>query len=186
VFVCVGFCGKITAENTRFANMVVVGLLLGAAGDVLLNIRYLVKKNSQPVFMAGIAAFFAGHVMYLAAQLPYCEHIGIAAAAGAAVAGVLIAVMFKHTVAEPAFKAFGGVYVMTVVLMASVSIGSLFAAQNPCRVLFACGAFFFLVSDSILIFNTFGPKFSFPLGALTLVLYYIGQSLIALSVYYPV
>ena len=89
--------------------------------------------------------------------------------------------MFRKIKAELPLKIFGGIYIMTVALMATVAMGNLVSVMNPNRVLFAVGALFFLASDTILVFNTFGPKFNFCLGGITLILYYIGQSLIALS-----
>ena len=47
--------------------------------------------------------------------------------------------------------------------------------------MFAAGAFLFLVSDIVLILNTFGPKSKFSLRVTNLSLYYVGQLLIALS-----
>ena len=47
------------------------------------------------------------------------------------------------------------------------------------------GTLLFLVSDVILIINNFGPKASFPLRVSNLMLYYVGQLLIALSLQLP-
>ena len=181
IFVSVGVSADIAAGGSRFADTVVAGLAFGAIGDVFLNLRYLVKKNERLVFAVGVVSFFLGHVMYLIALLPYCDHIPAVAAAGLAVAGILVCCMFRKIKAELPLKIFGGIYITTVALMATVAMGNLVSVMNPNRVLFAVGALFFLASDTILVFNTFGPKFNFCLGGITLILYYIGQSLIALS-----
>ncbi len=184
VFVCVGFLGLKSAGKSRFADTVVTGLLLGAIGDVLLNLRYLTKKLEQLFFMAGIASFFLGHVMYLVSLIPFSEHLPVLIIAGLAVTAILMAVILPKITASTVFKGFGTVYVLTVVFMATVAVGNLISVRNTNRTIFAIGALFFLISDIILIFNTFGPDFSMRLSAATLILYYIGQSLIACSVYF--
>jgi uncharacterized membrane protein YhhN len=47
--------------------------------------------------------------------------------------------------------------------------------------MFAAGAVSFLISDIVLILNTFGKETKFTLRVTNLTLYYIGQLLIALS-----
>ncbi|MBQ9153803.1 MAG: hypothetical protein IJ130_08305 [Solobacterium sp.] len=47
--------------------------------------------------------------------------------------------------------------------------------------IFFAGALLFLISDIVLILNTFGPESRFSLRITNLTLYYIGQILIAVS-----
>ena len=47
--------------------------------------------------------------------------------------------------------------------------------------IFAAGALLFLISDIVLILNTFGQKSSFSLRVTNIGLYYVGQLMIALS-----
>ena len=55
--------------------------------------------------------------------------------------------------------------------------------QHPSAhtIVFLVGVVLFLMSDVILILNTFGPKKSFVMRVSNLMLYYVGQLLIALS-----
>lgn len=52
---------------------------------------------------------------------------------------------------------------------------------SACTKLFSAGAFLFLISDIVLILNTFGKESKFSLRITNLSLYYIGRLMIALS-----
>ena len=52
-------------------------------------------------------------------------------------------------------------------------------------VIYAIGAVLFTASDIVLIFNTFSGVTRFSLRITNLTLYYIGQLLIAASLFYP-
>ena len=72
-------------------------------------------------------------------------------------------------------------YIGAVVILNCIAAGNLAAAPSAFTGLFAAGALFFLVSDVVLILNTFGPETRQSLRLLNISLYYIGQLLIALS-----
>ena len=80
-----------------------------------------------------------------------------------------------------AFKIFGILYIGAIMLMNSVAAGILFSAPSSHSVVFFIGALLFLISDIVLILNTFGPKQQQKLRVTNLSLYYIGQLLIGLS-----
>ena len=62
-----------------------------------------------------------------------------------------------------------------------VAVGNLIAAPGVFTGIFAAGAFLFLISDIVLILNTFGSETKMSLRITNIALYYIGQLLIALS-----
>ena len=66
-------------------------------------------------------------------------------------------------------------------LLNCVAIGNLITFPSAFTGLFAAGAVFFLVSDIVLILNTFGSETRQSLRVTNIALYYIGQLLIALS-----
>lgn len=183
MFVLYGVCaGSWISEyySDTIAKYIIIGLILGAIGDILLNLRFCVKKGSQAVFFAGIAAFLAGHVFYIMYAgkqiielLPTFILIGIVLAAI-----ILILVFTKLKDIKISFKIFGAVYIGIVSVMTSVAVGCVFEFQTAPRILFAIGAVFFLVSDVVMVFNTFGKQQRFSLRVTNLMLYYIGQLLI--------
>ncbi|MCR5322993.1 MAG: lysoplasmalogenase [Lachnospiraceae bacterium] len=183
-FVCVGIRGFVRTGGSPFAMKIVYGLVLGALGDIILNIRYLFKKYYTQIFTVGTVSFFAGHIMYLIAQIPLCDRLRASVVSGLIVSGVILVFMDKKLKLSLFYKLGGFLYVCSVVFMASVAVNNYISGQNISRGIYAFGAFFFLSSDVILIFNTFGKRKSFRLSALTLVLYYIGQISIAVSLFF--
>ena len=161
-----------------------MGLIFGALGDILLNIRFLTEKYSQKVFLAGIAAFLTGHVMYLLALIPYSQHLVISLVIGALCAAALLIYTFRRIKVKMAFLIFGIVYLSIIILMTAVAIGNVIAVPETYRILFAIGAVLFTISDVVLIFNTFGEKSVFSKRILNLSCYYVAQLLIAISIFF--
>lgn len=184
LFVIIGLVGYLHAENTDFAKLVFIGLVLGAVGDILLNLRFVFDKIGQKIFLAGIAAFLAGHVLYLVALIPLSQNLLVCIIAGVIVAAVILTIIFKTMSVKPAFKIFGIFYIGAVVLMTSVAIGNLVSAPGTTTLLYAIGAVLFTVSDIVLIFNTFGSEQKFSRRITNLSLYYLGQLLIAGSLFF--
>lgn len=184
IFVAIGYIGFLAAGDRTFARMVFLGLIFGALGDILLNLRFVVKeKASQPVFLTGVAAFLTGHILYLVALIPQATHVWISLLAGVVIAACILAVIFKSMELKPAFKAFGILYIGAVVLMTAVAFGNLIAEPTGSRLMYAIGALLFTVSDIVMIFNTFGKETKFSLRITNLSLYYVGQLLIAFSLF---
>ena len=184
MFVCIGYVGFMAASNASFAKMVFLGLCFGALGDILLNLRYLSKTHGQKIFLLGIAAFLTGHILYLVALIPLSSNLLISLIAGVIVAVLLLFYIFKKLSVKIAFKIFGIFYIGAVVLMTAVAIGNLIALPDTNRAMYALGAVLFTLSDIVLIFNTFGGATKYSMRITNLSLYYIGQLLIALSLFY--
>ncbi len=89
--------------------------------------------------------------------------------------------IFRQITAKPAFKIFGVFYIGAIMLLNCVAVGNLIAAPSAFTGLFAAGALLFLVSDVVLILNTFGSETRQSLRYTNIGLYYVGQLLIALS-----
>ena len=183
VFVIIGAIAFASAANTHFAKPVFIGLILGAVGDVLLNLRFVFEKNGQKIFLMGIAAFLAGHILYLVALIPQSENLWICVIIGAIIAAAILAYIFKTMEVKTAFKVFGVFYIGAVVIMTAIAIGNLIANPATATWLYAIGAVLFMISDVVLIFNTFGNTQKFSLRITNLSLYYIGQLLIACSLF---
>jgi uncharacterized membrane protein YhhN len=183
-FVAVGWLGLCITGGGTLPRLILCGLILGALGDVLLNARYFAGKRESALFVAGVVSFFLGHIMYLIVLMSISQsHVPVIVSA-AVIAAVIICVMQRTVTASVPMKILGGVYVATVVLMAVAAVGNALAVQNTGRVLYAVGAVLFLCSDIILIFNTFGERTKMLWSAICLALYYPGQLLIALTLYF--
>ena len=92
--------------------------------------------------------------------------------------------MFRTLTVKPAFKAFGILYIGAIVLMTAVAIGNVITGPSTAAWMHAIGAVLFTLSDIVLIFNTFGTTSRFSLRITNLSLYYLGQLLIAGSLFY--
>ena len=179
--VCFVILGLVCSTGTPTARLIVLGLVLGCIADVLLNLRFVFPQKGQPVFLVGILVFLSGHILYLAAVLPFCESRVICIVAGIVLTALLMVWIFRQITAKPAFKVFGVVYLGAIMLLNCVAVGNLIGAPSAFTGIFAAGAVFFLVSDIVLILNTFGSETRQSLRNTNIGLYYVGQLLIACS-----
>ncbi len=164
VFVIIGFLCATVSDNADFARLITIGLLLGALGDILLNLRFLFEKKGQTIFLAGVAAFLAGHILYLAALITISSYLVWSLIAGLILAALLLLWIFK-TLGEikKSFKIFGILYIGIISVMTAVAAGNLISAFGSqtllsSSLLFFIGAVLFLASDVIMILNTFGKQ----------------------------
>lgn len=184
IFVIIGAIASASATDITLSSLVFLGLCAGALGDVLLNLRFVFSKIGQKIFLAGIAAFLVGHILYLVALVPKCKSLTVCIIVGVIVAAAVLTYIFKTMSVKLAFKLFGVLYIGAVVIMTSVAIGNLISEQSPENMLYAIGAVLFTLSDIVLIFNTFSGTTRFPLRITNLSLYYIGQLLIGCSLFF--
>ena len=186
VFVALGLLGVPGCSNATFAWMVVCGLALGAVADVLLNLRYVYEgKKAQLAFLAGIVVFLTGHIFYIVACLPYCKALVACVIIGVILTGALLYWIFQQIEASMVFKVFGFFYLGAIVILNCVALSVLVTSFSVHWLVFFAGTLLFLVSDVILIINNFGPKQRFWMRVSNLMLYYVGQLMIALSLQLP-
>ena len=178
---CFVAIGLMCNPGGQVAKLIVIGLIIGAVADVLLNLRMVFEEKGQLIFLVGILVFLTGHIMYLAAILPLCSHKLACIVIGAVLTALLMVWIFKRVTAKPAFKIFGVVYIGAIMLLNVVAISNVISAHSPFNAVFAAGAALFLVSDIVLILNTFGSEFKQSLRNTNISLYYAGQVLIAFS-----
>ena len=179
---CFVVLGVYSAKGgTDFSQKVTIGLMLGMAADILLNLRMVFKKVGKIIFLVGILVFLSGHVMYILALLPECKNLLVPLIIGAILTALILVWIFKQITAQMAFKIFGVFYIGAITIMNCIAVANLLS--NPCgrNVMFVIGAILFLLSDIVLILNTFGKESKFSLRVTNLSLYYMGQILIALS-----
>ena len=178
---CFVILGALCSSGSHTAKLIVVGLVLGCIADVMLNLRFVFEKKGKLIFLVGILVFLTGHILYLAAALPLSKRALVCCLVGVVLTALLMMWIFKRITAQKAFKIFGVFYIGAIVLLNCVAIGNLLAAPSAFTGLFAAGAVFFLVSDIVLILNTFGSETKQSLRVTNIALYYVGQLLIALS-----
>ena len=184
LFVLGGLFAFSLAVRPHFARLVLIGLMLGAIGDVCLNLRFLLTDGARRAFLLGIASFLLGHVAYVLALIS-CAPAALlyALPAAAVVSFFLIRFVLSRIEVDGAIKTFGIVYLCVVFLMACVALTLfLLEPQSVGRAIFAAGGVLFAASDVLLILGQFGRRTYRGFRALNLSLYYVGQVCICLTI----
>jgi len=184
-FVVLGAISFIRTTNPFFASFILIGLIFDALADVIFNLRFAFKKIEHLSFASGTFLFFTGHIFYLVALVPQISHQWIYLIIGLVFGGIvqIVFALILEDVSK-AYRAYGIVYIAMVSTMTAMGIGNLVTnPRTPGSALFAVGAVFFLISDILLIFNTFRSKKIYPVRVTSFVTYYTGQLLIATSLF---
>ena len=184
MFVLVGYNAYLLVNNP-FNKTILLGLIFGMLGDILLSLRFVFTKQGQKIFLFGILVFLIGHIFYLAVLIKQAQHIWIyhCTLIGLLLAAGLLFYIFKTMDIKKAFKIFGVVYLSVIFVMCSIAIGVAMFIPSNRSIVFALGAVLFTASDIILIFNTFSGSNKLSLRIANLLLYYVGQLLIAYSMF---
>jgi len=169
VFVAVGFLRWRAGDP--YGSWIVAGLLLGAAGDLLLAL--------PRGFAAGLAVFLLGHAAYIAAfaaVVPFAAWPPAALLPVLLVSGVAVRYLWPHLGRlRPAVL----VYVAVITVMVWGAAAALNAGPEGWRRL--AGAALFYLSDLFVARNRFVRQ-RFSNRAIGLPLYYAGQLLLAFTV----
>lgn len=169
----VGLALTMGATGSRYGRWVLMALVFGWIGDVAL------LSTSQIWFLAGLAAFLIGHVLYVVAF----SVAGLAAGATVVATGVAAAaavVIFRWLRPHLPAKLVGPVvaYVVVISLMVSTAWG---AAMAGATALIVIGAVAFYLSDVAVARDRFVAS-GFANRVWGLPFYYFGQALLAYSV----
>lgn len=162
---------QLGAAGSEYGRLVLLGLLLCAAGDVL-----LIPRSSPRAFQAGIAAFLLGHVAYAAAFLhegPDVRALLLAAVAMGAFAWRVLRWLGPHLPDD--FRVPVRVYVVVISAMVACSVG---AVVGGAPFTAAGGAIGFAASDLAVARDRFVAP-GFRNGAWGLPLYYASQLVLA-------
>lgn len=168
------------------STFLILGLVMGLAGDVLLDFK-VVKKDKSDIFLNwGMLAFGLGHAfyfVYLILTLPEFNVWGLIIAIG--VAAFVTYAIIKHI--APVMKLNFGKFVWqssayTFILVFVMTYAITCAVLTPAFWLIALGLGLIFVSDLILSTMYFGGKENDKLLCiLNHAIYYLGQIAIALS-----
>ena len=178
---CFVIFGVLAAKEGTISRNIVIGLILGCIADIFLNLRYVFRARGKVIFLIGILIFLAGHVAYLFAVFPMTAKPLVCVIIAVVLTALLMMWIFSRIEAAMAFKVFGIFYIGAIVLLNVTAGSNLMSSPSAFTGIFAAGCFLFLISDIVLILNTFRPHQKFSLRAVNLTLYYIGQILIAVS-----
>ncbi|MGE0402609.1 MAG: lysoplasmalogenase family protein [Kofleriaceae bacterium] len=171
-----------SSAHESFAMWILIGLVLGAVGDILLLGR------SNAAFLAGLVAFLGGHVAYIVAATralsvdTWLSAAGVFAALPIVAGGVaLFAWLWPHlSTKHRPMRAPVIVYVIAIVMMvvAAIAVARAGALPEPQRCTFVIGAALFFVSDLAVARDKFVSK-TVTNRMWGLPTYFAGQLLIA-------
>lgn len=208
LFVGYGFFAYFSAKSAwgtsfleGFARYMVIGLILGWFGDMFLHLTALTKKPSKTftavAFVFGLVSFLVGHIFYVLAYIRGLKAVGhwskttiitiIVEVAILLVAFVAIKFVVNLKLGIAAVPV--ALYAATIctMLVCAVLLAIYGYSYSPLfSFVVAIGAVFFVVSDSTLVFCMFGTesqKSSYPLKIVNLTTYFIGQMLLASTIF---
>jgi alkenylglycerophosphocholine hydrolase len=159
----------------RYQLAIMIGLLLSALGDILL-------EYSPATFLLGLAAFLSGHVAYIIAFLQDTRKLYPFYGAAAYAYGFFAAVFLMTTGDLQGMIGPVYLYILIITTMLWRAAARLNVPTLPRLSVWAglAGACFFVVSDSILAFRLFGTPIQLG-GIAVMATYWLGQFGIALS-----
>lgn len=165
---------------------VILGLVMGLAGDVLLDFKVVQKEKSDTFLNWGMLAFGVGHIfyfVYLVLKLPEFNVWALLASLGAAALITVAIIKFIAPLMKLDFGKFkwqsaAYSFVLSFVMLYAITC----AVLTPSFWLIALGLSLIFVSDLILSTMYFGGKQDDKLLCiLNHGIYYLGQIAIALS-----
>ncbi len=196
MFMAVGILAYFYSGNTsEFAKFMLIGLSSSWMGDLFLHL----KKDCKITFGIGFVFFAAAHVLYLIAYnkatkqyFPNEEFLTIPELAAVFVMIVVLFVLFKGkgqinfmSSFMPAFAVYGFILISMFIKAVSFSIQFIMAGNNVWGGVFlATGGALFCSSDLTLVLLMFNEKWkkSYRLKDYNIGSYFLGQTLLALSV----
>ena len=178
-FVCLGLLGAARAGGA-YAWLTWIGLILGAAGDVLLQFMDCRPKDREPFFRAGLGAFLIGHVFYIVAFALLGRVTGWAVLLAAVLFAALFLLQFPARMDLKGQKVPVYAYAAMISVMTAFAVLSFGAGARGALV--GLGGILFLVSDAILALIFFSPLREKSLPTWNLITYYAAQILLALSI----
>lgn len=174
------------SKELLFAILVFVGLVAGLIGDLFLELMHVDKTKDRTIIMGfGTLIFLIGHLFYISGMIVLEGFNYVSLLIGLGMTGVVYlgSRMMKLDMGKLTIISY--IYSFVIFTMIGVSITSAFSSgfSTPMTV-FMIGAIFFGISDLFLAPLYYGKVNKNSIVFLNLATYYLGQLLIALSIYY--
>lgn len=172
---CMALWLALQPVKKRFQTAVIVGLLFGAAGDLLLEI-------GDSTFIFGLVAFLIGHLAYIYAFLQDCRRPSWGWAAVAYLFGVIAFLVLYQAGNLGAMTVPVAVYVLVITTMLWRGLSRLNApGVVPLSGRWgALGSLSFTISDSVLAYSMFVTRFDLS-SLIIMTTYWLGQLGITLA-----
>jgi uncharacterized membrane protein YhhN len=172
--------GPTPGSRDCYQALIVLGLVLGAIGDVAL------LGSSKRAFLGGLVAFLLGHIAYVAgcavlvSPRTWFEVSGVLSTVPPIIGLVVLAWLWRH-LGDMRVAVIAYVTVIVTMMIGGLAVLQTETVATPQRQLFSLGATLFFASDLAVARDKFVAR-SFVNRAWGLPCYYAGQLLIAWSV----
>lgn len=188
-----GYAVVCNQEVAPYAMLVMLGLVSGMLGDIWLDLKWIYKSGERQFTYWGFASFLAGHIFYLAAILlangagvdrRWYILIGALSLAIAALQMVITRKQNDYTGYRTITYIYTSFLLMTMLSSFVCMLSNDFSKNT---ILFFAGSVFFTISDAVLCSTYFDrkkDKNTKPYIFINHLTYYLGQFLIAVSVFY--
>lgn len=182
-FVSIGISWMLDVPGS-YGIWMAVGLVLGMAGDVFLNLPPCDPDRKDLWFLAGLGSFLMGHLAYVYALYHTDMLITlILLLTGVIISFVLLSVLQKQKLIDldkmfvPAF-----LYAVVILFFEFQCLSWLVEELNTFTFLLNIGSILFVISDMILLFILFGSRDTKTMSCLNLTTYYLAQICLATSI----
>ena len=174
-------------DMSNYGILIMMGGVLGLAGDVALDLKFIYPKDANEYLKAGFLFFLIGHIFYIAAliihnpfkwwHLLICAVISLVLGLGTVFSANLLKMHYGK------YRRIVFLYVVFLSMTMCTSIWAAFTVQSKSMIIFAVGSVLFTLSDAVLSKIYFGRGWEKPVPIfLNHLLYYAGQYLIAASI----
>lgn len=188
-FVIAGiFCYMLSSKNTDSVLML-FALIFCMFGDILLAMRLGSEKQDMAAQGMGMLAFVLGHILFVAAFFMLVDRFKLLLFIPLACLPILVIIAFSAGVlnTEKPVMRIGAIVYAVVIAFTITAAANLrvYSGATPFSNMVIAGATLFAVSDCLLAFLNYNKKANrkalFPI---VLIVYYIGQALLAMAIAY--
>lgn len=182
-FIVLGCLCAGKAGMSAYAVLMVIGLILGGAGDVLLQLMECFPNKHDYFFRLGLGSFLIGHLLYIIAFMFIAKTTLMQFVLAIALFAVMYALQRPAKIQLGDQKIPVYAYAVIIGLMMGYAVCGAFYAPGVRTALVMVGGLLFVASDVILALMLFSErKYSNSLPAWNLSTYYAAQILLALSI----
>jgi uncharacterized membrane protein YhhN len=165
--------------SVPFTLAILLGLLFSFGGDMA-----LMFQERATYFRMGLVLFLVAHIVYGGAFISFAGSVPQFPLIAALFFGLGTAIYLLLLPGLGKMKVSVGLYILIISFMAAAAVSTLYSPDitSKTAALVTAGSLLFYISDVILALNRF--RFPMKYNRLSLIPYYAGQFMIAVSTYY--
>lgn len=175
-------------QSLEYGFFIILGGIFGLMGDIYLDQKWIYKNDEEKYLTLGFISFLMGHIFYSAAILDFAKItakeliIPLLFSSVLTIGNFILAKPMKQDFGK--FKFLVGIYAFMLSFVLALAVVAYFKFKTTEYLMFAIGAFLFLISDFILSAQYFAinkdqnTPTRFVLNHTT---YYLAQYIIALT-----